>query len=184
MSSYLALAGFFVASFAAASSGAIFRPGRWYYEELIRPSWNPPAWLFAPAWTVFYTIMSIAAWLVWSEGGWSGLAGIALAVFFVHLVLNAAWSYFFFHLERPDLAFFEVIALWVGVATTLVLFWMVRPLAGALLIPYLGWVTFASYLNFTIWRLNIDADWNTADARSAGKDRRPRTPSETRSGGS
>lgn len=156
MTSVLALAGFLAASFTAASSGAFFRPGPWYYQQLRKPTWNPPPWLFAPAWTVFYLTMSVAAWLVWRTGGMTGLAGIAIGVFLGHLVLNAIWSWLFFGRERPDLAFLELILLWSGVLATLILFWMVRPLAGALLIPYMCWVTFAGALNLTIWRMNPD----------------------------
>ncbi len=156
MSPALALAGFLAASYAAASSGAVFRPGDWYFQELRRPPWTPPAWLFAPVWSLLYTGMGVGAWLVWREAGWSGTAGVALGVFLIHLVLNAAWSWLFFGLRRPDLAFWEVLVLWISVLATLLLFWSVRPLAGALFVPYLAWVSFAAVLNLAIWRLNRD----------------------------
>lgn len=154
MASIAVLAGLLAASLAAASSGAYFRPGEWYFERLSKPRWTPPPWLFAPAWTVLYIVMSVSAWLVWREGGTTGLAGIALAVFLGHLVLNAIWSWLFFGRQRPDLAFLELLLLWSGVLACVVLFWSVRPLAGALMLPYLGWVTFAGALNLRIWQLN------------------------------
>lgn len=152
--SIAALLGFIGVSFLASTSGAIFRPGRWYYEELKKPSWNPPSWLFAPVWSLLFLLMSVAAWLVWREGGFGGLAGVGLSLFLLQLGLNSLWSYLFFGRENPRAAFFEVLLLWAAIAATMTVFWMVRPLAGALLVPYLLWVSFASYLNFTIWRLN------------------------------
>ena len=92
------LLGFFGACFATASSGAVFKPGDWY-ENLAKPPWNPPNWLFPPAWSVFYTLIAIAGWLVWRQVGF----GLALVVYGVHLLLNAAWSAIFFGLKRPDL---------------------------------------------------------------------------------
>ena len=158
MNHLLPLAGFVLLSWAAAIPGIMFTPGDWYYQELKRPSWNPPSWLFGPVWSLLYTAMGVAAWLVWQEGGWSGASGLALGVFLGHLVLNALWSCLFFGIRRPDLAMLEVVALWLSIALTLVLFWQARPLAGALFVPYLTWVSFASVLNFSIWRLNREPD--------------------------
>ncbi|TVP78828.1 MAG: tryptophan-rich sensory protein [Gemmatimonadales bacterium] len=168
MTSLAVLAGFFLASGMAASSGAIFRPGPWYYQELRKPPWTPPPWLFAPAWTVLYITMSVAAWLVWREGGVTGMAGIALAVFLGHLVLNAIWSWLFFGRERPDLAFLELILLWSGVLACVLLFWSVRPVAGAIMLPYLAWVTFAGALNLRIWQLNPRSRGRGSGAGRAG----------------
>jgi tryptophan-rich sensory protein len=95
-------------------------------------------------------MMAVAAWLVWRQVGWGG----ALVWFAVQLVLNAAWSPLFFGLHRIDLALLDIVALWVAIAVTLVGFWKVSPGAGWLLVPYLAWVSFATALNFALWRLN------------------------------
>jgi translocator protein len=154
MTELLALAGFVAVSWSASLPGILFRPGDWYFKTLRRPSWNPPAWVFGPAWAVLFTLMGIAAWLVWREGGWSGASGLALGVFLLHLPVNAAWSWFFFGLRRPDWAAIEVGVLWISVLASTILFWQVLPLAGGLLLPYLLWVSFAATLNVAIWRLN------------------------------
>jgi benzodiazapine receptor len=138
--------------FGAAAFGAQFMPGDWY-AALAKPSWNPPNWIFGPVWSALYTMMAIAAWLVWRRGGWVANA-LPLTVFLVQLVLNALWSWCFFGLKNPGLAFLEIIALWVGIAATLLMFRKPSPLAAWLLAPYLAWVSFATALNFTLWRLN------------------------------
>ncbi len=154
MNDALALGGFLLASYAAAASGAIFRPGEWYFEQLRKPSWNPPPWLFGPVWSVFYTVMAVAAWLVWREAGWSGAGAVALSVFLGHLIVNFAWSWLFFGLQRPDLALIEIFVLWGSVLACVLLFWPISTLAGALMVPYLAWVGFAGFLNWTLLRLN------------------------------
>jgi tryptophan-rich sensory protein len=125
-----------------------------WYAALRRPAWNPPNWLFGPVWATLYVLMGVAAWLVWRRAGWAG-AKAALLLFAAQLLLNAAWSLVFFGLRRPGWAFVEIVVLWAAIALTLRGFWRLRPLAGALLVPYLAWVTFAAALNFAIWRLNI-----------------------------
>lgn len=139
--------------FGIASFGAVFSPGSEWYAQLQKPSWNPPDWIFGPVWTILYAMMGVAAWLVWKPQGFSGARG-ALTIFLIHLIFNGAWSWLFFGLHRPDLAFYEIVLLWVSILATLIAFWKHSQLAGALLIPYLLWVTFAAVLNFTIWRLN------------------------------
>jgi benzodiazapine receptor len=154
MTSTLALVGFVAAAWSASVSGAIFRPGAWYFEALDKPRWTPPSWLFAPAWALLFTLLGVAAWLVWREAGWSGAGGVALFVFLGHLPVNALWSALFFGLRRPDWAGVEVLVLWGTILAMVILFWGVRPLAGALLLPYLAWVGFAAALNLEIWRRN------------------------------
>lgn len=156
MSALLALAGFIGLAWLPSVSGIIFRPGRWYRERLERPSWNPPDWLFGPAWSVIFTLLGVASWLVWREGGWSGTAGLALVVFLLHLPVNGVWSYLFFGRRRPDWAGMEVMVLWAAVLALVLLYAEVRLLAGLLLVPYLAWVTFATILNLEIWRRNRD----------------------------
>jgi tryptophan-rich sensory protein len=150
--SVLGLAGWLLLSFAAAAIGSRFMPGAWY-ASLAKPSWNPPAAVFAPVWTALYTMMGVAAWLVWKRVGFAG-AGLALGLFVVQLALNALWSYLFFGAHRPDLAFYEIVVLWLAILAVMLLFWRVDWRAGALLAPYLAWVGFASFLNFTLWQMN------------------------------
>jgi benzodiazapine receptor len=127
-----------------------------FYAELQRPAWAPPAWLFGPVWTVLYGLMAVAAWLVWREGGFAARR-TELAVYLAQLVLNALWSVLFFHERLGALAFVDIVALWVLIVVMLIAFWRVRPLAGALLLPYLVWVSFAAVLNHAVWRLNLQA---------------------------
>lgn len=150
--SALALAGWLLLSFSAAAIGGFFMPGAWY-ATLNKPSWNPPNWIFGPVWTVLYAAMAIAAWLVWRRGGFAGQR-FALSLYLTQLLLNALWSPLFFGLRSPGLAFVDIVLLWLALLATVAAFWKSRPLAGALLVPYLAWVTFASVLNFAIWRLN------------------------------
>ena len=130
-----------------------FTPGEWY-ESLIKPSWTPPGWVFPVVWTVLYVMMGLAAWIIWQETGLKE-ASLPLCFFLFQLLLNGLWTWLFFGLHRPGLAFFEIALLWIAILITVILFWINRPLAGALMIPYLIWVGFASALNFAIWRMNI-----------------------------
>lgn len=154
---YEALAVFIAVNVAAASSGAIFRPGPWY-EHLNKPWWRPPNWLFGPAWTVLYLMNSFAGWFIWRAAS-PEEAPRALTIYGVSLALNAAWSGLFFGLRRPDLALLELIALWLSIAAMIAVFRPIDETAALLLYPYLAWVTFAGVLNFTMWRLNPRANW-------------------------
>ncbi len=149
----LALGAALLIAFVPALGGVFTGPSAWY-EGLAKPSWNPPGWVFGPVWTALYASMGVASWLVWRERGRARAVRAALWVYAVQLVLNAAWSPLFFGLRRPDLAMIDIVLLWVTIVATVVLFWRVRPVAGAVLLPYLAWVTFASGLNFAIWRMN------------------------------
>lgn len=143
---------FLLACFAAASTGALFRPGAWY-DRLDKPAWTPPDWLFPVAWTVLYLMIALAPWLVWRRAGLAG-AALPLAVWAVQLALNAAWSWLFFGLRRMDWAFAEVLALWLAIAAMIALFWPISPAAGLMMVPYLLWVSFAAALNFAVWQRN------------------------------
>ena len=140
---------FVALSFAAAAFGAYFEPGQWY-EGLRKPAFTPPNWIFAPVWSLLYACMGIAAALVWQRSR----ALIPMVLWGTQLCLNAAWSWIFFGLHEPGLAFLEIRVLWVAIALTIFVFWRIRPAAGALLVPYLLWVGFASWLNWELWRLN------------------------------
>ena len=140
---YLAMVAGAIASIDAAS----------FYRDLARPHWSPPGWIFGPVWTTLYTLMGVAAWLVWRRHGWRGAAP-ALTLFIVHLVPNALWSWLFFAWRQGGLAFVEVLVLWALILALVVAFWRLHRAAGLLLLPYLAWVSFASVLNWTVWKLN------------------------------
>ena len=148
----LGLCGWLATCFAAAFLGTMFMPGEWY-AGLRKPAWNPPAWVFGPVWSALYTMMAVAAWLVWKRGGFAAQRR-PLALFLAQLVLNAAWTPLFFGMQRPDVAFAEIILLWLAIATTLLAFRTVSRAATWLLVPYLAWVSFAAVLNGALWRLN------------------------------
>ncbi|MEM9555316.1 MAG: TspO/MBR family protein [Acidobacteriota bacterium] len=150
LKSLAALGGFLAVSFSAAVLASASPPGAWY-ETLAKPSWNPPSWVFGPVWTLLYIMIAVAAWRIWLRGA---DRVSALGAWGVQMVLNALWSWLFFGLQRPDLAFAEICLLWLTIVVTLVLFWRRERLAGALLVPYLVWVSFAALLNFTLWQLN------------------------------
>lgn len=148
------LAAWLAVCFIAAAIGAAasVRAGS-FYTQLVRPEWAPsPDW-FSPVWTILYTLMGIAAWLVWRVGGF-GAARTALTLFFVQLAVNSLWSWLFFGWHLGALAFADIILLLVLITATLIAFWRIRPLAGALLLPYLLWVSFAAALNYAVWQLN------------------------------
>ena len=123
-----------------------------WYQALSKPSWNPPAWLFGPVWTVLYLAMAVAAWLVWLHHG-SGRRE-ALLLFAVQLILNAAWSWLFFYGRAPGAALVDIVLLWIAIAATIAAFARVRTDAAWLMVPYLAWVTFATALNAAIVHLN------------------------------
>lgn len=155
MNQWVALGGFVLACcLVAYVGGAVTAPAvRDWYPTLNKPAWTPPAWVFGPVWTVLYAAMALSAWLVWRRVGWCG----ALWWWTAQLVLNALWSPVFFGMHRPDLALAVIVALWVAIAGTTVLFWQLSVLAGFLFLPYWFWVSFATALNFAIWRLNPSA---------------------------
>lgn len=148
------LVGWLVVSFIAAGIGgaASIEAGP-FYTQLVRPEWAPQPSIFGPVWTLLYALMGISAWLVWRIAGFR-TARTALTLFLVQLALNALWSWLFFGWHRGALAFADILLLWALIAATLIAFWRVRPLAGALLAPYLLWVTFACALNYSVWQLN------------------------------
>jgi translocator protein len=125
-----------------------------WYLTINRPSWNPPGFVFGPVWTLLYTLMGIASYLVWQKRELGQSVRVALMVYGVHLVLNALWSIIFFGLKNPGLAFMEIIGLLFFIVLTMVLFYKIRPVTVWLLLPYLLWTSFATFLNFTIWSLN------------------------------
>lgn len=143
---------FLLVCYGVAWFGARFRPGAWYVK-LEKPPWTPPNRIFAPVWIVLYAMMAVAGWLVWKAGKSSGTE-TPLLLFATQLFLNGIWSWLFFGLHRPDLAFADIVALWLAIVATIASVWDVSAIAGMLLLPYLAWVSFALFLNLSIWQLN------------------------------
>ncbi len=146
------LACFILACFSAALPGAYFRPGAWY-EDLKKPAWRPPNWVFGPAWALLFSTIAIAGWMIWRKNDVADITP-AMTIYGIQLLLNAAWSWFYFGIRRIDLALAEIALLWIAIAATIASFHPIDPDAALLLLPYLAWVTFASALNFATWRLN------------------------------
>lgn len=125
-----------------------------WFDQLIKPSWNPPAYLFGPVWTILYFLMGVSLWLVWKNKSAELYKGNTYLLFSIQLFLNFMWSIIFFKLESPYYAFFNIIILMVSIGLTMKSFSYYSKLASWLLIPYISWVSFAAFLNFTIWNLN------------------------------
>lgn len=149
-----------------------------WYAGLKKPSFTPPSWVFAPAWTILYILMGISLFLVWKRswkiiispgepekkfwnsfstklwrGSWK--EENTILIFVLQLVLNILWSIIFFGLKSPGIAFFEILMLWFSILYTIVNFYRTSKPAAYLLIPYILWVSFATLLNFSIWQLNF-----------------------------
>ena len=133
----------------AAYFGAAYQPGP-FYAALAKPAWTPPDWLFAPVWTVLYVMIAIAGWLVWRARSF----GVALAIWFLALALNAAWSYLMFGQKRIDFAFIDIVLLLLAIVAFIVAARPIDRRASLLFVPYLLWVGYATALNFAILRLN------------------------------
>ncbi|MGC9610842.1 MAG: TspO/MBR family protein [Minisyncoccia bacterium] len=125
-----------------------------WYAGIVKPALNPPNWVFAPVWTALYLLMGIAAFLIWKNGWEKKEVNMALGIFGIQLVLNAAWSIIFFGLHSPGAAFIEIIFLWLAIVAAIIAFARISRPAAWLLAPYILWVSFAAYLNYSIWILN------------------------------
>lgn len=125
-----------------------------WYASLAKPALNPPSWVFGPVWTILYLLMGISVFLIWRESKKNEHLKSALILFGIQLALNAIWSPLFFGVQNPGVAFIVIIAMWTAILLTILSFIKINRLAAYLLIPYLIWVTFASYLNIGIWFLN------------------------------
>ena len=147
--SALTFAGFLVLTFLAPLAGVSAGPGEWY-RSLVKPSWNPPSWIFGPVWTLLYIGIAASAWGVWRRAGWCR----AHAWWLAQLALNAAWTPVFFGLHRMGAAIFVIVAMWLAILGTIWSFGKVERWTAWLLVPYLAWVSFATFLNITLWRLN------------------------------
>lgn len=145
----LAWMGFVMVTFCAPAFGVLSAPGTWY-ASLNKPAWNPPAWIFGPVWTLLYLLMATAAWMVWKRDGWK----LPVLFYFIQLLLNAAWTPIFFGAHELGWALVEIIALWLAILVTQLSFLRVSVVAGLMFVPYLAWVSFAAFLNYTLWRMN------------------------------
>ena len=154
--STLAIAAAIIICELAGVVGALFTVpaiGTWY-ATLTKPALNPPPFVFGPVWTTLYALMGIAAFLVWRHGWGERKVRTALSFFGVQLLLNADWSIVFFGLHSPLGGLIIIVALWLAIIATMVLFYKISPPAMYLLVPYILWVSFATYLNAGIWLLN------------------------------
>ena len=132
-----------------------------WYAGFVKPALNPPSWVFGPAWITLYALMGVALFLIWKQHSnilenvrmlrmWK----IGITAFFVQLLLNAIWSVIFFGLRNPGWAFVDIIFLWLAILGTIIVFYKISRPAAYLLVPYILWVSFALYLNYSIWMLN------------------------------
>ncbi len=135
------------------SSFVVGVPIKDLYAALIKPSFAPPGYLFGPIWTILYILMGISAFLIWQKRDEKDI-NPATAIFFIQLFLNYIWSIIFFGRSSYGFALIDLIALWLSIIATIVIFRRFSKASAYLLIPYLLWVSFAGVLNFFIWRLN------------------------------
>ena len=143
---------FLAACGAAAATGAMFQPGQWY-DDLNKPRWTPPGWVFPVTWTVLYICMATAGMRIALLPG----NGQALAFWSLQIALNTLWTPVFFGLHRVRAGMLVIILLWLAVAACVYQFWLIDGVAALLFLPYLLWVTIASALNLEVWRLNPSA---------------------------
>jgi benzodiazapine receptor len=133
-----------------------------WYVGLTKPSFTPPSWVFGPVWTTLFALMGVAVFLVWSVYDKAGertqkrKIKIALAFFAGQLVLNTLWSIIFFGMRNPGAAFVEIIFLWLAILATIIAFSRISKQAAILLLPYILWVSFAAFLNYSIWKISAN----------------------------
>lgn len=150
----LGLVGWLLLTLAAAALGARASiSAAAFYGQLTQPGWAPPANVFGPVWTLLYVLMAISAWLVWRQGGWRTNRA-ALGLFVAQLAVNVLWSWLFFAWKLGAAAFADILVLLALIVATMLAFARRRPLAAWLLLPYLAWVSFATALCYTVWKLN------------------------------
>lgn len=151
----------FVAAIAAvflvsgAASFAMTSSGVWdWYNQLNKPSFMPPSWLFGPVWTLLYILMAIAVFLVWERGFQNKKVRTAMGLFVMQLILNGLWTWIFFGAQQIFIAFIEIMILWLAIAVTILSFRKISFPAAILMLPYIVWISFAAVLNASIWLLN------------------------------
>lgn len=149
----LMLVFFLIVTYAVAAIGSIASVNApAFYQQLNQPSWAPPAWLFGPVWTALYTLMAVAAWLVWRTP--HSVKRQALFLYALQLVFNGLWSWLFFTWSFGALAFVEILLLWCLILLSIHSFWRCDKTAALLLVPYICWVSFATVLNWALWQAN------------------------------
>lgn len=126
-----------------------------WYATLAKPAFNPPNWIFAPVWVILYILMGVSAFFIWREGISRRNVKTALALFIFQLIANIFWSIIFFGAHNPGLAFIEIISLWCAILATILAFYEISHISAYLLLPYIVWVSFAGFLNYSIWRLEV-----------------------------
>ena len=156
MNTYFSLALSILLSLAAGAIGSVFTYSEipTWYASLVRPDIAPPNWIFGPVWTTLYILMGTAAWLVWKADAVRTAKRRALLVYALQLALNTLWSFIFFGMHALGLALVEICALWLAIAATIYFFYPISRTAASLLVPYIAWVSFASFLNYTLWMMN------------------------------
>ena len=137
------LAGFFTAS---SVNG--------WYTTLVKPSFNPPNWLFAPVWTTLYIMMGIAFFIIWKSNANEVVKRTAITLYIIQLILNFCWSIIFFYAQQPGWALVDILLMWIFILLTIRWFAKISAVSAWLLVPYLCWVSFATILNYAIWKLN------------------------------
>jgi translocator protein len=156
VSKYLKLVISILVCFAAGGIGTVFTSSAipTWYARLVKPSFSPPNWVFAPVWTTLYILMGISLYLIWSKGTKSKKVRDAIYIFGIQLILNAVWSPIFFGAHSLFIALIVIIAMWFYIVKTIISFSKIDKTASYLLYPYITWVTLASILNFSVWYLN------------------------------
>ena len=125
-----------------------------WFDALNKPSWNPPAYLFAPVWTTLYLLMGIALWLVWKSNSPESQKKFAIFIFAIQLFFNFWWSILFFRIHSPAIALVDILLMVITIILSIFSFAATSRTAAWLLVPYLAWVSFATFLNYTIWSIN------------------------------
>jgi len=139
------------------TSGSLFTMGSLnnWYPNLIKPAYTPPEYLFGPVWIVLYTLMGISLYLVLLKDDKDPKVRFGVILYFVHLALNSIWTFIFFGLQQPLFALYEIAALFIVIVFLMIYYLRIDARATFILIPYLLWVSFAAYLNYQIWKLNM-----------------------------
>jgi translocator protein len=144
-----------ICEFTGIASSFLSQPGSSVWlESLQKPSWFPPYYLFGAVWGVLYLLMGISLWLVWKSNASSFQKGTAVLVFLIQLFLNFFWSILFFRYQSPVLALTDILLMVIAILVTIFQFSAISKTAAWLLVPYMLWVCFAAFLNYTIWIMN------------------------------
>jgi benzodiazapine receptor len=153
---WLRLAAFVLVCQMAGIIGSIFTTSSisTWYAGLEKPWFTPPNWLFGPVWITLYTLMGISLYIVWQKGPSKEDVRSALLAFFGQLVINSVWSVVFFGLRSPFYAFVLIFFLWFLILLTILMFYKLDKKAGIILLPYIAWVSIATFLNYYVWILN------------------------------